>query len=201
MWLATATEPPWKSLANGIQMGLAIPDGFLVCWQMPEDKIRAAYEELKGRTRIHFVAVRGPSHAVLNVIGGDALIHTLRRFWAESPNAAMLVQQMVPAVWCGKTQQDGKVIKANEGLMVLDPDTYVIENGACVHRIVENKQRKVLRYVDGTLRTIEREGDRTLLTDDQLKKIAELAAKAQTDITWALDDQDRCWVISRGLPG
>jgi hypothetical protein len=113
----------------------------------------------------------------------------------------MLVQQMVPAVWCGKTQQDGKVIKANEGLMVLDPDTYVIENGACVHRIVENKQRKVLRYVDGTLRTIEREGDRTLLTDDQLKKIAELAAKAQTDITWALDDQDRCWVISRGLPG
>jgi hypothetical protein len=196
MWLATATDAPWKSLADGIQMGVPIPDGFLVCRQMPEDKIRAGYEELKGRTRIHFVAVRGPSHAVLNVIGGDALMHTLRRFWTESPNAAILVQQMVAAVWCGKTQQDGRVIKANEGLMVLDPDTYVIENGACVHRIVENKQRKVLRYVDGTMRTIEREGVRTLLTDDQLKKIAELAVKAQSDITWALDDQDKAWVLS-----
>jgi hypothetical protein len=201
MWLATATNAPWKTLADGIQMGLPIPEGFLLCRQVPENEIRATYEELKRRTRIHFVAVRGPSHAVLNVIGGDALIHTLHRFWAEAPNAAILVQQMVPAVWCGKTQQDGRIIKANEGLMVLDPDTYVIENGTCVHRNVESKQRKVLRYVDGTLRTVEREGERRLLADDQLKKIADLAAKVGTDITWALDDQDRCWVISRGLRG
>jgi hypothetical protein len=196
MWLATATDAPWKSLADGMQKGLPIPEGFLVCRQMPEDEIRAAYEELKGRTRIHFVAVRGPSHAVLNVLGRDALVQTLHRFWAESPNAAILVQQMVAAVWCGKTQQDGRVIKANEGLMVLDPDTYVIENGACVHKIVESKQRKVLRYVDGTLRTVERDGERPLLTDNELKKIAELAAKAEADITWALDDQDRAWVLS-----
>lgn len=197
MWLATATDTPWKSLAEGIAMGLPIPEGFVVSPQTPEDEIRHAYEELKARTRIHFMAVRAPSHAVLNIIGADALIHSLRRFRAESPDAAILVQRMIPAVWCGKTQQDGKIITANEGLMILDPDTYVIQNGTYVHKSIEQKQRKMLRYVDGTLRTVEREGERTLLSDDQLKKIADLAARSQTDITWALDDQDREWIISR----
>ena len=105
MWLATATDTPWKSLAEGTAMGLPIPEGFVVCRRMPEHEIRSFYEDLKARTRIHFLAVRGPAHAVLNVIGPDALIHTLRRFWAESSDAAILVQRMVPAAWCGKTQQ------------------------------------------------------------------------------------------------
>jgi len=197
MWLATATDTPWRSLADGIQMGLPIPEGFVVCPRMLEPETRAAYEELKARTHVHFVAVRGPSDTVLNVIGPDALIHTLRRFWAESPHAAILIQQMIPAVWCGKTLQGGRVITANEGLMVLDPDTYIIENGSCVQKSIEPKQRKMLRYVDGTLRTIGRDGERALMTDDHLKKVAELAMKAKGDITWALDDQDREWVISR----
>jgi phosphoenolpyruvate synthase/pyruvate phosphate dikinase len=197
MWLATATDTPWKSLAEGLALGLPIPEGFVVSHQTPEYEIRSAYQELKVRTRIHFLAVRAPSHAVLNIIGPDALIHSLRRFWAESPDAAILVQRMIPAVWCGKTQQDAKIITANEGLMILDPDTYVIQNGTYVHKSIEQKQRKMLRYVDGTLRTVERDGERTLLSDDQLKKIADLAARSQTDITWALDDQDREWIISR----
>jgi len=197
MWLATATDTPWKSLAEGIAMGLPIPEGFVISGQTPEDEIRSAYEELKRRTRIHFVAVRGRSHAVLNIIGPDALIHALRRFWAESPDASILVQRMVPAVWCGKTQQEGQFVTANEGLMILDPDTYIVQNGTYVPKTIEPKQRKMLRYVDGTLRTVERDGDRTLLNDDQLKKIAGLADRSRTDITWALDDQDREWVISR----
>ena len=197
MWLATATDTPWKSLAEGIAMGLPIPEGFVVCRQMPEHEIRSVYEDLKARTRIHFLAVRGPSHAVLNVIGPDALMHSIRRFWAESPDAAILVQRMVPAAWCGKTQQVGQIITANEGLIILDPDTYIVQNGTFAHKSIEPRQRKMLRYVDGTLRTVERDGDRILLTDDQLKKIAELSAKSQTDITWSLDDQDRAWVISR----
>jgi len=197
MWLATATDTPWKSLAEGVAMGLPIPEGFVVTQQTPEAEIRSAYEELKARTRIHFLAVRGPSHAVLNIIGPDALIHALRRFWAESPDAAILVQRMIPAIWCGKTQQAGETITANEGLMILDPDTYVIQNGTYVQKSIEPKQRKMLRYVDGTLRTVERNGERTLLTDDQLKKVAGLAIKSQTDITWVLDDQDRVWIISR----
>jgi len=197
MWLATATDTPWKSLAEGIALGLPIPEGFVVTRQTSEDEIRSAYEKLKARTRIHFLAVRGPSHAVLNIIGPDALIHALRRFWAESPDAAILVQRMIPSVWCGKTQQAGETITANEGLMILDPDTYVIENGAYVRKSIEPKQRKMLRYVDGTLRTVEHDGERTLLTDDQLRKVAALAVKSQTDITWVLDDQDREWIISR----
>jgi phosphoenolpyruvate synthase/pyruvate phosphate dikinase len=197
MWLAMATDTPWRTLAEAIGMGLPVPEGFLVWPRTPEAEIRTTYEELKGRTRVHFVAVRGPSHAVLNVIGPDTLIHTLRRFWAESSQAAILIQRMVPAMWCGKTQQSGRVIKANEGLMVLDPDTYVLADGACVEKSIEPKQRKMLRYVDGTLRTVEHEGERSLMTDAQLKKIAELAKRAQSDISWALDDQDKEWLISR----
>ena len=197
MWLATATDTAWKRLADGIGMGLPVPEGFVTTREIPEDEIRSAYEELKRHTRVHFVAVRGPSHAVLNIIGSDALIHSLRRFWAESPNAAILVQRMVPAVWCGKTREEGKIVSANEGLMSLDPDTYVIQNGTYVQKSIVSKQRKMLRYVYGTLRTVERNAERSLLTDDQLKKIAGLAARSQSDITWALDDQDREWVISR----
>jgi hypothetical protein len=197
MWLATATDTPWKSLAEAIERGLPVPEGFVVFSTVPEDEIRAAYEDLKTRTRVHFVAVRGPSHAVLNLIGPDQLIHTLRRFLAKSSRAAVLVQRMVPAVWCGKAQKDGTIIRANEGLAFLDPDTYVLENGVCVRRSIEPKQRKMLRYIDGTTRTIERDGERPLLTDDQLKKIADLAIKAGADISWALDDQDRAWLISR----
>src|SRR5262249_21386565 len=162
--------------------------GFVVSSTVPEDEVRAAYEDLKIRTRIHFVAVRGPSHSILNIIGPDQVIHTLRRFWAESPRAVVLIQRMIPAVWCGKAQKDGAVVRANEGLAFLDPDTYVLENGVCVRRSIEPKQRKMLRYVDGTTRTIERDAERSLLTDDQLKKIADLAIKAEADISWALDD-------------
>jgi hypothetical protein len=197
MWLATATDTPWKCLAEAIGRGLPVPEGFVVSLAVPEDEIRAAYEDLKIRTRVHFVAVRGPSHSILNVIGPDAIIHALRRFWAEAPRAAVLIQLMVPAVWCGKAQKDGTVIRANEGLAFLDPDTYVLENGVWVRRSIEPKQRKMLRYVDGTTRTIERNGERSELTDAQLKKIADLAIKAEADISWALDDQDRAWLLAK----
>jgi len=197
MWLATATDTQWKGLAEAMGRGLPVPEGFVVFSLIPEDHIRSAYEDLKIRTRVHFVAVRGPSHSVLNVIGPDQLIHTLRRFWAESTRAAVLVQRMVPATWCGKAQKDGTVIRANEGLSFLDPDTYILENGVWVRRTIESTQRKTLRYVDGTMRTIERDGERSQLTDAQLNKIAELGIKAEADISWALDDQDRPWLISR----
>jgi hypothetical protein len=196
MWLATATDTPWKGLAEAIGRGLPVPEGFVVSSAVPEDEVRAAYEDLKIRTRIHFVAVRGPSHSVLNVIGPDQVIHTLRRFWAESPRAAVLIQRMVPAVWCGKAEKDGTVIRANEGLAFLDPDTYAFENGAYVRRSIELKQRKMLRYVDGTTRTIERDGERSQLTEAQLKKIADLAIKAEAGISWALDDQNREWLLA-----
>jgi hypothetical protein len=103
---------------------------------------------------------------------------------------------MVPAVWCGKAQKDGTVIRANEGIAFLDPDTYILDNGVCLRRSIEPKQRKMLRYVDGTTRTVERDGERSLLTDDQLKKIVDLAIKAAADISWALDDQDREWLLT-----
>lgn len=200
MWLATATDTPWRSLAEAIGAGLPVPEGFVVCPQTSEQEIRDAYEELKMRTKTHFLAVRGPSHAVLNLIGPDPLVHTLRRLWSESPDTAVLIQRMVPATWCGKAQWHRKNlrIKANEGMMILDPDTYLFntETGKCIRKSIEPKQRKMIRYVDGTPRTLERDGERMLLTADQLNKVAELAVRAKADITWALDDQHRVWLIS-----
>jgi hypothetical protein len=200
MWLADAIDTPWHDLAEALHSGLPVPDGFVVCPKMSETEIRSLYEELKTRVKTHYVAVRGPSHAVLNVIGPDPLIHTLRRLWSESPDAPVLIQQMVPATWSGNAHWHRKNlrIKANEGMIILDPDTYLFstETGKCIRKLIQPKQRKMLRFVDGTPRTVERHGERTLLTEDQLKSVADLAVRAQSDISWVLDDQDRPWLIT-----
>src|SRR5262245_49409789 len=115
--------------------GLPVATGYLVWKCTPEKTLREAYEELKVREKKHFVAVLGASHAVLNVIGPDTLVHTVRRLWTESPDAPVLIQRMIHAIWCGKTRQhrNNLRIKANEGMLLLDPDTYLVNSatGKC----------------------------------------------------------------------
>lgn len=180
--------------------GLPVPAGFFVWQDTPEAEIRAAYEELKVREKTHFVAVRGSSHAVLNVIGPDPLIHTLRRMWAESPDAPVLVQRMVHSSWCGKAHWHRKNlrIKANEGMMLLDPDTYLVNSatGKCTRRTLEPKQRKMIRHVDGSAKVVAREGEREPMPAELLAKIAELAVRVGKDIAWAIDDLERVFLIS-----
>jgi len=199
-WLAEADKTPWENLACALRTAFPVPNGFVVCPRTPEENIRNAYEELMVREKTHYLAIRGPSHAVLNVIGPDHLIHTLRRLRMESPEAAVLVQRMVPATWCGKAQWHRKNlrIRANEGMLLLDPDTYLFSTvtGKCTRKTLEPKQRKMIRYVDGSTRTVERDGERNSMTAAQLKSVADLAERAERDITWALDDQDRVWLIS-----
>ena len=199
-WLPDAPDTPWEPLGNAMRNGMSVPNGFVVMPTTPEQDIRAAYEELKVREKTHFLAVRGPSHAVLNVIGPDTLIHTLRRFWAENATAPVLVQRMVPAMWSGKAQWHRRNlrIKANEGMMMLDPDTYLVNalTGKCTRRAIEPKQRKMIRHVDGSSKVVEREGERSLMTPEHLAAIAELASKVGTDITWAIDDLEKIWLIS-----
>jgi hypothetical protein len=200
MWLATATNTFWHSLAEAIRFGLPVPEGFVVRPDTTEEQIRSAYDELKIRTRTHFVSVRCSSHAVVNLIGPDQLIHTLRRFWSEAPDSVVLVQSMVPAAWCGRAQWHRKNlrIQANEGMMILDPDTYLFNTatGKCIRKSIQSRQRRMIRHVDGSSRTLERQDQRALLTPEQLKSVANLAEKAKGDITWVLDDQNRGWLIS-----
>ena len=183
-----------------MKKGAPVPAGYVVLPSTPEQAIRAAYEDLKIRERTHFLAVRGPSHAVLNVIGPDPLIHTLRRLWAESADAPVLVQRMVHSMWCGKAHRHRKNvrIKANEGMMVLDPDTYLVntENGTCTRRTLEPKQRKMIRHVDGTARVVEREGEREPLSAEHLAEVADLAVRAGSVIGWAIDDREKVWLVS-----
>lgn len=200
-WLHDMNGGPWAALVAAAGAGLPVPYGYVVVPSAPEREIRNAYEDLKVREKTHFVALRGPSHAVLNVIGPDQLIHTLRRLWAESPGAPLFVQRMVHATWCGKAQWHKKNlrIKANEGMLVLDPDTYLFNTttNKCTRSTIEPKQRKTIRHVDGTTRTVERHGEqRTPMTLDELKSVADLAKRAQGDIAWVIDDQDRAWLIS-----
>src|SRR5256885_6778500 len=94
-WLPDANGTDWQALGSAMRTGLPVPSGFIVVPESPEAEIRAAYEELKLHERTHFLAVRGISHGVLNVIGPDYLIHTLRRLWMELPNSPVLVQRMI----------------------------------------------------------------------------------------------------------
>ena len=199
-WLPDAVGEAWEALGCAMRAGLPVPAGYIVSGSAPELDIRAAYEQLKFREKTHFLAVRGPSHAVLNVIGPDTLIHTLRRLWTESPGAPILVQRMIHSVWCGKAQWHRKNLRitANEGMMVLDPDTYLVNSltGKCTRRTLEPKQRKMIRHVDGSARIVERIGERTPIPEEHLKKIAALAVKAGADIGWVIDDSDRAWLVS-----
>ena len=199
-WLPHIDSTPWAALGDAMRAGLPVPAGFIVNPATAEEEIRAAYEALKIRERTHFLAVRGASHPVLNVIGPDALIHTLRRLWMESPGSAVLVQRMIPAMWCGKVQWHRKNlrIKANEGMMILDPDTYLVNSGTgeCTRRTLEPKQRKMIRHVDGTAKVVEREGERTPIPDEQLKKICDIAVRLGKDFGWAIDDNGRTWLLS-----
>jgi hypothetical protein len=198
-WLPDAGDTVWDTLGKLMCTGLPVPAGYIVYSTAPEDEIRTNYEELKIREKTHFVAVRGPSHAVLNVIQPDPLIHTLRRLWRESTDGAVLIQRMVSAVWCGKAHRHRKNlrIKANEGMMVLDPDTYLVNavTGKCIRRVLEPKQRKMIRHVDGSAKVVEREGERTPMPAEQLDAIAQLATRAGADITWAIDDVERLWLL------
>jgi hypothetical protein len=200
-WLPDADGTPWATLGTAIADGLPVPNGFIVFRRSAEPEIRSAYEELKLRERTHFLAVRGSSHAVLNVIGPDQLIHTLRRLWSESPDAPVLVQRMIHAMWCGKAHWHRKNlrVRANEGMLILDADTYLLNGvtGKCIRKTLEPKQRKMIRHVDGSARTVEREGDRAEMSADQLKAVASLASLVKDDIGWAIDDLDRIWLISR----
>jgi len=179
---------------------LPVPTGYIALGSAPEEQVRAAYEELKSREKTHFLAIRGASHAVLNVIGPDALLHALRRFLTESPDSPVLIQRMIPAMWCGKAHWHRKNlrIKANEGMMLLDPDTYLVNSltGKCIRRTIEPKQRKMIRHVDGSSKVVEREGERSPIPSEHLSKIAELASRAGSDIGWAIDDLDKIWLIS-----
>jgi hypothetical protein len=200
-WLPDADGTAWKPLADEARAGLRVPAGYIVFQDTLETEIRSAYERIKIQERTHFVAVRGESHAVLNVIGPDRLMHTIRRLRLESPGFAVLVQRMVHSAWCGKAQWNGKrlQIRANEGMQLLDPDTYVVDSvtGACLQRQIEPRQRRMIQHVDGSPKVIEWASSRTPMPDGLLAKITELAARAGGNIGWAVDDLEKLWLISR----
>jgi hypothetical protein len=199
-WLPEVYGTVWQSLGDAMQRGLQVPAGFVVFRSTPEAGVRAAYEKLKLQEYTHFVAVRGPTHPVLNVVGPDQLVHTLRRLWMGSPESPLLVQRMVHAMWCGRTQSDNENLRitANEGMLLLDPDTYVVNKatGECIERVLEPKQRKMIRHVDGTPKVVEREGERTPMPAELLAAIASLATRTDTDIRWAIDDRDVVWLLA-----
>jgi len=198
-WLPDADGTAWEPLAEAMRRGLPVPAGFIVFQSTPEANLRAAYEELKVHEHTHFVAVRGPTHPVLNVIGPDSLVHTLRRLWSESPEAPLLVQRMVHSMWCGRTQSDDANLRitANEGMLLLDPDTYIVNKttGECIERSLEPKQRKMIRHVDGTPKVVDREAERTPLSDELLAGIAALVVRTGSDVRWAIDDREKLWLV------
>jgi hypothetical protein len=198
-WLRDVKVGPWAKLAAALDAGLPVPDGFVTTPHTPESCVRSAYDAMKLRAYTHYVAVRGPAHALLDVIGNDALIHSMRRLRTESPEAEILVQAMVHGIWCGKASWEGKHlrIRAAAGLMCLDPDVYLFNTatGKCTRRTLYQRPRKVFRGVDGTTRTMEVIGERRPMETKFLSAVAELAKRVESDMTWVLDDRG-AWLLS-----
>jgi hypothetical protein len=200
-WLRETEDGPWLALSNCLRKDLPVPNGFVVEPEAPEREVRDAYEILKQTERTHYVALRSPSHALLDVLGNDAVVHALRRLWTEASDAPILIQRMIHSEWCGKATRQEKNrlirIKANEGMLILDPDSYVFNSatGKCTRRGLQKTQRKLVRSVDGAPQSLESHNRRSALDIDQLKRIAELTESAQASITWALDDR-QIWLIS-----
>jgi hypothetical protein len=182
-----------------MQAGAPVPDGFVVEPGMAENDVRTAYEELKMRQFTHFVAVRGPENAVLDVVGTDPVIYKLRGMRSEWPKAPILIQTMVNGNWCGQATWEGTnlIVRASEGLRNLDPDIYVFDTvtNECENCTMHSHPRKVFRAVDGRTRTMELTGERQPLDGASLQAIAEIAKNSPTGISWALDHRG-AWLIS-----
>ena len=202
-WLQDVKDGRWARLAAALTAGLPVPTGFVVAPACPETDVRAAYEKLKILEHTHFVAVRGPAHAVIEVIGNDRVIHTLRAVSSESAEAEILVQTMVNSSWCGKAIWEGNDlrIQASAGLRCLDPDTYVVNTTTlqCAPIELHESPRKVFRAVDGSTRTMQIQRNRPYLEPSAMESIAILARRADSNITWALDDR-KVWLISAAGP-
>src|SRR5262245_1601027 len=200
LWLRDVQSGHWSALGTALRAGLPVPGGFVASPDTPEKAIRQGYEDLKLHEFTHYVAVRSPSHALLDVIGADQLIHTLRRLRLELPGAEVLVQAMVNSAWCGTAAWEGKNlrIRAAEGLQCLDSDMYLFNTTTrkCTRRTLYQRPRKVFRAVDGTTRTMEIIGERRPLEPKYLEAIAQLAERAESDITWVLDDR-RVWLTGK----
>lgn len=198
-WLRDINQGLWAGLAQAARAHLPVPNGFLVHPGSDEEKARAAYQELKIREFTHFVAMRSPVGAALDVIGPDALIHTVRAMQAELPNSAVLVEVMVNSSWCGHASWEGSnlIVRASEGLRCLDPDTYLFDTvtSECESQTLHPRPRKVFRAMDGRTRTMEINDERQPLDVQSLKAIAEVARNAGTAITWVLDDRG-VWLVS-----
>jgi hypothetical protein len=178
--------------------GIRVPAGFEVEPRCPEATIRAAYGELKIREHTHYVAVRGPKHSVIEVIGNDRLVHTINAIWAQTPEAGILVQAMINSTWCGKAwwEQQNLRVHASAGLLCLDPDIYLLgAAGECIEQRLVRKQRKVFRAVDGTTKRMEIQDERVPLEAEYLAAIADIARRSVADITWSIDDRG-VWLIS-----
>src|SRR5689334_17504135 len=121
----------------------------------------------------------------------------------ESPDAPLLIQRMIHSTWCGKAEWHRRNLRihVNEGMMLLDPDIYLVNSstGKSKRRPLQPMQRKMIRHVDGTAKVLQRSGERTPMTADQLKQITDLASRAAAGIRWAIDDNGRLWLVSVDL--
>jgi hypothetical protein len=54
----------------------------------------------------------------------------------------------------------------------------------------------MIRHVDGSSRVVAREGERSPMQAEHLSAITELASKVGADISWAIDDLEKVWLIS-----
>jgi hypothetical protein len=85
-------------------------------------------------------------------------------------------------------------MKVNEGMLLLDPDTYVVNAaGQCIRQTLEPKQRKMIRHVDGSAKVVERAGGRTAMPPELLMKVAKLGS----GVAWAMDDLEKTWLIGK----
>ncbi len=55
--------------------------------------------------------------------------------------------------------------------------------------------------VDGSTGVVEQDGGRTPIPAEYMAKISELEGRARSDISWAIDDSEKVWLISTAADG
>lgn len=149
-----------------------------------------------------------------SLFGARVVAYRASRGFSADPAMAVVVQQMIASERSGVAFTADPTTDATDRVVVegafgqgevvvsgsVEPDTYVVskETGEILSRRIGYKSFKIVRGADGTDQTVqlsETEADSQVLSDDEVRTIADIAVRSERH---AGSPQDTEWAIAGG---